>query len=129
MQLVNVHLFYGSEQRADIERRALETAAVAKGPTTATGRGSWGPATVTALGDFNMPKPKKQGGNIVYDALTRAGLVTPPHSTEIGSSIASDNQYDQIALFPETTKKWLVDIGVFDYPSDHRPMWVQLRPT
>ena len=30
VQLVNVHLFYGSEARKDIERRALETAAVAK---------------------------------------------------------------------------------------------------
>ena len=47
-----------------------------------------------ALGDFNMPKPWRDGGNIVYDALTSAGLVTPPHSSEIGSAIASDNQYD-----------------------------------
>ena len=41
-----------------------------------------------ALGDFNMPKPRRDGGNIVYDALTSRGLVTPPHSTVVGSSIA-----------------------------------------
>lgn len=76
--------------------------------------------------------------------------MTPGHSTVVGSSIASDNQYDQVAMFPKTTKAWLVDIGVFDfdavvfkdlwamgdvkqfqgyvryYLSDHRPMWVEL---
>ncbi len=84
----------------------------------------------------------------VYDALTSRGLVVPQHSTVVGSSIASDNWYDQVALFPATTKKWLVNIGVFDfdavvfrelwarkgqkvfneyvryYLSDHRVMWV-----
>ena len=68
-----------------------------------------------ALGDFNMPKPWRDGGNIVYDALTSAGLVTPPHSSEIGSAIASENQYDQVALFPAAAKSWLVDIAVFDH--------------
>jgi len=61
-----------------------------------------------------MPKPRRDGGNIVivYDALTSVGLVTPTHSSHIGSSIASDNQYDQIAIFPETAKAWLLDLGV-----------------
>ncbi len=54
-------------------------------------------------------------GNIVYDALTSRGLVTPPHSTVVGSSIASDDRYHQVAMFPETTRKWLVNIGVFDF--------------
>ena len=104
-----------------------------------------------ALGDLNMPKPRRDGGNIVYDALTSSGLVTPPHSSEIGSAIASDNQYDQVALFPAEAKGWLVDVGVFDYDtvvfrelrtrkgtavfegylrsymSDHRPMWVRVK--
>ncbi|MEO5826073.1 MAG: hypothetical protein ABIR59_09310 [Gemmatimonadales bacterium] len=86
----------------------------------------------------------------VYDALTSRGLVVPEHSTVAGSSIASDNRYDQVALLSATTKKWLVNIGVFDfdavvfrdlwtrrgqkvfneyvryYLSDHRMMWVEV---
>jgi endonuclease/exonuclease/phosphatase family metal-dependent hydrolase len=152
IQLVNVHLFFGTAARKDVERRALETAAVAKWTGLRHRSRYLGAREVIALGDFNMPKPRRDGGNVVYDALTSAGLVTPPHSTQIGSAIASDNQYDQIALFPAAAKSWLLDIGVFDYDavifrelwaskgkavfdgylryymSDHRPMWVQLRP-
>ena len=149
--LVNVHLFYGSEKKADIERRALETAAVARWAAKRN-ESSFGFAReVIALGDFNMPKPAADGGNIVYDALTKQGLVTPPHSSEIGSSIASDNHYDQVAMFPGTTMNCFVQVGVFDYDavifpdlwqnhsegvfkgylryymSDHRPLWVQMR--
>ncbi len=58
------------------------------------------------------PKPTRDGGNVVYDALTSRGLVTPAHSTVIGSSIASDNQYDQVAMFPKTTKAWLVNTTI-----------------
>jgi hypothetical protein len=65
---------------------------------------------------------------------------------------ARDNHYDQVAMLPVTTRAWLVQVGVFDYDgavfpdlwkkrgdavfkrylryylSDHRPMWVELRP-
>ena len=148
VQLLNVHLFYGSDGRADVERRALETAAVAKWAALRSQSPYAGARELIALGDFNMPKPTRDGGNIVYDALTSRGLVTPPHSTVVGSSIASDNRYDQVAMFPETTRKRLVNVGVFDfdaavfrslwekkgqqvfneyvryYLSDHRVMWV-----
>ena len=111
-----------------------------------------GGAELIALGDFNMPKPKKDGRNGVLAALASGGLVIPPHSSEIGSSIASDNHYAQVAMLPATTRAWLVQVGVFDYDaavfpdlwkakgeavfkgylryylSDHRPMWVGLRP-
>ncbi len=150
VQLLNVHLFFGSEGRGDVERRALETAAVAKWTALRNQSPYAGARELIALGDFNMPKPRRDGGNIVYDALTSRGLVTPPHSTVVGSSIASDNRYDQVAMFPETTRKWLVNVGVFDfdavvfrdlwerkgqqvfneyvryYLSDHRVMWVEV---
>jgi hypothetical protein len=71
-----------------------------------------------------------------------------------GSSIASDNHFDQIAYFPAQSKHLLAGpTGIFDYDgaifpslwnngantknfnaylryyiSDHRPMWVQLKP-
>jgi len=66
----------------------------------------------------------------------------------MGSSIASDSEYDQVSFFPSLKKK-IVDSGVFDYDgeifpelwnqrprdfksycryyiSDHRPLWVQI---
>jgi hypothetical protein len=153
--LINVHLFYGSEKRADIQRRALETAAVARWAAVRRKSRYSFAREVVALGDFNMPKPDKDGGNVVYDALTSRGLVYPEHSAEVGSSIASDNHYDQVAIFPETSKNCYVDMGVFDYDavifrdlwnrgttkadrntftgylryymSDHRPMWFRMR--
>jgi endonuclease/exonuclease/phosphatase family metal-dependent hydrolase len=151
VQLVNVHLFFGSPSPEDVARRALEVQAVARWAALRNASPYAGARELIALGDFNMPKPKRDGGNVVYDALTSRGLVTPAHSTVVGSSIASDNQYDQVAMFPKTTKAWLVNIGVFDfdavafktlwdrvdpkifqayvryYLSDHRPMWVELR--
>jgi endonuclease/exonuclease/phosphatase family metal-dependent hydrolase len=149
--LINVHLFYGSSARKDIERRALETAAVARWAAGRRRSRFSFAREVVAVGDFNMPKPARDGGNIVYDALTQEGLVTPPHSSTIGSAIASDNHYDQVALFPGTTKNCLTQVGVFDYDkvvfpelwmgrgkavfdgylryymSDHRPLWVKMR--
>jgi endonuclease/exonuclease/phosphatase family metal-dependent hydrolase len=151
VQLVNVHLFFGSPGPADLVRRALEVKAMARWAALRNESPYAGARELIALGDFNMPKPRRDGGNVVYDALTSRGLVTPKHSTVVGSSIASDNQYDQVAMFPKTTKAWLVNIGVFDfdavvfpelwargnrqafnaylryYLSDHRPMWVEVR--
>lgn len=103
------------------------------------------------LGDFNLPKPTRGASDRpVYDELAGRGLHVPGHSTEIGSSIASDNRYDQIAFFPgETGERFTGKLGVFDfdggvfatlyrsrslrdflaycrfYISDHRPMWAE----
>jgi len=147
--LVNVHLYFGSESKTHVERRALETYAVArwadlrrKSPYAFT-------REIIALGDFNMPKAAP--GDPIYDALTRRGLELPEHSSGIGSSIASDKHYDQIAFLPgETTNCFTGRKGVFDfdsvtfkrlweargdadfkaylryYVSDHRPMWIQI---
>jgi hypothetical protein len=169
VQLVNVHLFFGSPSPADVARRALETAAIARWADLRNRSPYAGARELIAIADFNMPKgrrarpaPRSGGGdsspasapelyNPVYDALTSRGLVLPMHSGLVGSSIASDNFYDQVALFPATTKKWFVQMGVFDfdtvvfpelwargnrqafnaylryYLSDHRPMWVEVR--
>ena len=76
------------------------------------------------------------------------GLEVPPHSTEVGSSIASDKHYDRVVLFPGTTQGCFTgNIVVLDYDgvifkdlwatrgkkdfnaylryymSDHRPLW------
>lgn len=61
-----------------------------------------------------MPKAVK--GDATFDALVSKGLEVPAHSSGVGSSIASDKHYDQVAFFPGTTHNCFTgNIGVFDY--------------
>lgn len=150
MMFVNVHLYYGDEKPASIARRSLETFAVAKWADLRNKSPYSFTRELVAMGDFNMPKCAP--GDPIYTALTKLGLDLPAHSTQIGSSISSDANYDQIAFLPETTKNHFTGHkGVFDfdavlfpalwkdgsnaknfktylryYISDHRPMWVEL---
>lgn len=105
---------------------------------------------IVALGDFNLPKAEP--GDPIYEALTRRGLHLPKHSTQIGSTIGTDNHYDQVAFFPgETQQEFTGNSGVFDfdsdlfkmlrearspeeffayvryYVSDHRPLWAEFK--
>jgi hypothetical protein len=148
-----IHSYYGSANEAEhLNRRALEAKAVARWVHLRSQSQFAGAREIVALGDFNMPKPTSAGGEINYGALTNKGLILPPHSTAVGSAIASDNCYDQVAMLADTTQRWLVDVGVFDfdavifpdlwsgrgekdfkaylryYISDHRPLWVKLSP-
>jgi hypothetical protein len=91
-------------------------------------------------------------GDRIFDALVALGLETPPHSSQIGSAIASDSHYEQIAFFPGTTKdRFNGACNVFDFDgavfqdlwqqrtaaqyqsyvryhiSDHRPLWAEFR--
>jgi endonuclease/exonuclease/phosphatase family metal-dependent hydrolase len=150
LALLNVHLFYGSEAPADLDRRTLETFAVAWwADRTHRDRNSY-VGDVVPLGDFNLPKAVP--GDRIFDALVALGLETPPHSSQIGSAIASDSHYDQIAFFPGTTKdRFTGGCNVFDFDgavfqdlwqqrtpaqfqsyvryhvSDHRPLWAEFR--
>ena len=147
---VNVHLYYGDETPASIARRSLETFAVAKWADLRKKSLLSFTRELVVMGDFNMPKCEE--GDPIYKALTKLGLDLPEHSTQIGSSISSDANYDQIAFLPQTTRDHFTgNKGVFDfdtalfpalwndganeknfraylryYFSDHRPMWVQL---
>jgi len=96
--------------------------------------------------------PKANPGDPIYEALTKKGLELPEHSSQIGSAIASDAHYDQIALFPGDVKQAFTgNKGVFDYDqvlfpdlfqtrgakdyktfakyhiSDHRTMWMEFQ--
>jgi len=148
--LLNVHLLYGSEAPADLDRRTLETFAVAWwADRTHRDRNSY-VGDVVPLGDFNLPKAEP--GDRIFDALVALGLETPPHSSQIGSAIASDSHYDQIAFFPGTTKdRFTGACNVFDFDgalfqdlwqqrtqarfqayvryhlSDHRPLWAEFH--
>jgi endonuclease/exonuclease/phosphatase family metal-dependent hydrolase len=148
--LLNVHLFFGSDAAEDLDRRTLETFAVAWWADRVHRDANSYVVDVVPLGDFNLPMAVP--GNRIFDALIALGLETPPHSSMIGSAIASDNHYDQIAFFPGATKDRFTDqCNVFDFDgalfqdlwndpqrtpaqfrsyvkyhiSDHRPLWAE----
>jgi endonuclease/exonuclease/phosphatase family metal-dependent hydrolase len=147
-QLVGVHLFFGSSSKTDMNRRALETLAVARWASYRENTGTAVTQDIVVLGDFNLPKAVQ--GDPIFDQLTARGLELPAHSSAIGSAIASDSHYDQIAFFPgATAAQFTGQLGVFDfdgalfktlwesrsradflaylryYVSDHRPMWAE----
>ena len=147
--LANVHSFYGGSDKKNIQRRAAETRAIAwwcdkrsEDPHAYT-------RDILALGDFNLPRA--EAGDPIYDELTRRGLRLPEYETKIGTTIANDSVYDQVAYVPEHTGSDLTGrVGVFDFDavvfrrlwetrsetdfdaytrwaiSDHRPLWVEL---
>lgn len=149
--LVNVHLFFGSDtKKADIERRALETFAVARWAEQRQKSQFSFTRDIVALGDFNMPKVSPS--DPIFKALTSKGLHLPQHTSQVGSNLQSDKHYDQIAFFPgETQDDFTGNHGVFDfdqvvfadmwqnrsetdfnayvkyYLSDHRPMWMEFK--
>lgn len=147
--LVNCHSYFGGTNKASMDRRSLETYAIARWTDLRRNSRNAFTKDVIALGDMNLPKVTK--GDRIYEALTKRGLHIPAHSTEVGSSIASDSHYDQIAFFPEETQEAFVRSGVFDfdgalfsdlwesrgekdflaftryYISDHRPLWAEFR--
>lgn len=148
--LLNVHLFFGSADPADLDRRTLETFAVAWWTDKTHRDAKSYVVDIVSLGDFNLPKATP--GDRIFDALVALGLETPPHSSQIGSAIASDNQYDQVAFFPGPTKdRFTGACNVFDFDgalfqdlwaartptqfrdyvryhiSDHRPLWAEFH--
>jgi endonuclease/exonuclease/phosphatase family metal-dependent hydrolase len=148
--LLNVHLFFGSDEAADLDRRTLETFAVAWWADHRHRDSKSYLVDIVPLGDFNLPKAAP--GDRIYDALVSLGLEMPPHSSQVGSAIASDNHYDQIAFFPGATQdRFTGACNVFDFDgalfqdlwhdpnrtreqflsyaryhiSDHRPLWIE----
>jgi len=148
--LVNVHLYFGSDSTISKNRRSLEAYAVGRWADLRRKSKNAYTRDIIVLGDFNLPKVEP--GDPIYQALTKRGLHLPEHSTEIGSSIATDSHYDQIAFFPgETQSEFTGKSGVFDfdgalfatlwetrsredfiaymryYISDHRILWAEFR--
>lgn len=147
--LVNVHLYYGDDTATEaLERRALEAFAVAQWCKRESKSKYALTPIIAALGDFNLPKigPAEP----IFKALTKTGLKLPEHSTQIGSNLAGDQHYDQVAFFPTGAGvKFTGKAGVFDfdggvfaelwttktpaqfrsfiryYLSDHRPLWAE----
>jgi hypothetical protein len=67
-----------------MERRSLETYAVALWAEKRLKSSFSFTRDVIALGDFNMPK--RDPSDPVFKALTAKGLHVPQHSSEIGSN-------------------------------------------
>jgi endonuclease/exonuclease/phosphatase family metal-dependent hydrolase len=150
--LLNVHLFFGSPKQSDVDRRTLETFAVAWwADQKHRDKRSYVPE-ILPLGDFNLPKMEK--GDRIFDTLCTFGLEVPPHTSQIGSAIASDSYYDQIGFFPGPTRERFTGAtNVFDFDgclfadlwkqrpekpywsyaryhiSDHRPLWAEFHTT
>ena len=150
--VISVHIYYGSEGPADLARRSLETYAVAWWADKRHRSPHAYVQNIIPMGDFNLPKAEP--GDKIFDALTARGLAIPPHTSQIGSAIASDNQFDQIAFFPGPTQDHFTGaMNVFDFDgalfrdlfanhmrneflaymrfhiSDHRPLWVEFQTT
>ena len=151
--LVSVHLYFGSDSQADMDRRALETIAVARWADKRRQSPNAYVSDIIALGDFNLPK--LADNDPIYKALTSRGLALPDEEARRvsqigGTSLGGLNHYDQIALFPAATTE-LEQIDVFDFErpmfrdvfeqktlvqflaytrfhiSDHRPLWAQFK--
>ncbi len=145
--VVNAHLFFGSDSKQSINRRALETYALGRWADLRRKRGWAFSHNVVAIGDMNMPAAEV--GDAVFDALTKRGLNIPPHQSRIGTTITEGKQYDQLAFFPGDAGTAFLQDGVFDFDgavfadlwnsrpphdfaaftryhiSDHRPIWAQ----
>lgn len=146
--LASVHLFFGSDKKSDMDRRALEAYAVARWADLRRNDPHAYADDILALGDFNLPKVAP--GDPIFSALTKRGLVLPKHPTEIGgSSLGGHHHYDQMAFFPGKTKEFNKRIAPLDfdnalfrglwesartttflaytryYLSDHRPVWAE----
>ncbi len=142
--LVNVHLYWSTVQTRIIETKAL--AKWAKGRV----KKEFPPNNdIILIGDFNMPVVKE--GDPIYDELVSCGLKVAKHRTMlVGSNLAGDKDYDQLAFFPSQTDTDFIGIGVFDfdtvifpdlyqrnqegfykyvryYMADHRPLWAEFR--
>lgn len=150
--IVNVHLYFGSTSTKAVNRRSLEAYAVGRWADLRRKSQNAYSKDIIVLGDFNLPRV--EAGDPIYEALSKRGLHIPEHSSTIGSTIATDNQYDQIAFFPgQTQQEFTGNHGIFDfdgplfphlwesrgredflaymryYISDHRIMWAEFQTT
>jgi hypothetical protein len=95
VQLASVHLYFGTTSATSLNRRRLETLAVAEWAERRRKSRFASTPNILPLGDFNLPKPAP--GAPIFDELTSRGLHLADHATQIGSSIADP----EIALRPD----------------------------
>jgi endonuclease/exonuclease/phosphatase family metal-dependent hydrolase len=143
--LVNVHLYW-----SNFSLRQLETEGLARWAARRVGRQFPPNNDIILIGDFNMPRVDPSDD--IFALLTQNGLQVPKHTTNlVGTNLAGDADYDEIAFFPgRTADDFTGAMGVFDfdnavfpnlfqanethffqyvryYIADHRPMWAEFR--
>lgn len=122
--LVNVHLYW-----TVFMVRLLETQALAEWARKRVKKPSPPHDDIILIGDFNMPKAKK--GDPIHDTLVKQGLQIPKYGTNIvGSNLAGDRDYDELAFFPRRTKEDFTGrMGVFDFDKALFPdLWSYTEP-
>ena len=143
--LVNVHLYW-----SNFGIRQLEAEALGKWASGRVKKNYPPNDDIILIGDFNMPHMKPT--DAIYRRLAKYGLELPAHTSDIiGTNLAGDKNYDQIAFFPGpshsdfTGRMGVVDFDNAIYPdlyaqdetrffryvryylADHRPMWAEFR--
>jgi len=142
--LVNVHLYW-----SNMGLRVFETDALGKWAKSRVNKSFPPSGDIILIGDFNMPHVKK--GDPLFDVATKHGVEFPKHTTDlVGTNLAGDNDYDQVAFFPGKTKSDFNKLGVLDfdgalfadlfqkneeqffeymryYISDHRVLWAEFH--
>jgi endonuclease/exonuclease/phosphatase family metal-dependent hydrolase len=146
---VSVHLFFGSDTYYDEDRRALEAYALARWADQRHKAPGAYSQNILVMGDFNLPI--RAESSHVYRALRANRLILPKHSTAMGSSLAGDKDYDQVAFQAGGMQDSYANSGVFDFDrapffadawstgpdyfnaavkyhlSDHRPLWAEFK--
>jgi len=145
---VSAHLYYGGTTYVDLDRRTLEAYALARWADLRHKAAGAYSNNVLVMGDMNLPK--RDPSDNVYRALTKRGLILPPHSTSVGGAVVSDAAYDQVGFQSSHMKQAFTgSVGVFDFDrapffraawdrsedyffqsvkrhiADHRPLWIQ----
>ncbi|MEJ2620015.1 MAG: endonuclease/exonuclease/phosphatase family protein [Candidatus Thiodiazotropha sp.] len=145
---VCAHLYFGSHTYYDEDRRALEAYALARWADKRNRASGAYSQNILVMGDLNLPI--RDNTSSVYKALKAKRLILPQHSTTMGSNLAGDKDYDQVAFHAGAMKEaYQGNSGVFDFDrdpffraawdvsreyfdkaikyhiADHRPLWVE----
>lgn len=137
--LTNVHLYFGSKatkkkEQESIERRQLETFAVARWAKQQTKASHSAEQHIVLLGDFNLPHMTPD--DPIFRALTKFGLVPTEHATEIGTTLPGEAKgntktiyhYDQIAFVPGIADRYDGETGTFDFDGAiFSDLWAQVE--
>ena len=118
---VSAHLYFGSNAYFNEDRRALEAYALARWADQRHKAPGAYSQNILVMGDLNLPI--RDNSSTVYKALKAKRLILPQHSTSIGSNLAGDKHYDQVAFHAGGMKDaYTGNSGVFDF--DHSPFFV-----
>ncbi|MCW8903185.1 hypothetical protein [Sedimenticola sp.] len=147
---VCAHLFFGSHAYYDQDRRALEAYALARWADQRHKAAGAYSQNILVLGDLNLPI--RGNSSNIYRALKAKRLILPQHSTSMGSNLAGDKDYDQVAFHaggmleayrghsgvfdfdhdPFFTDAWTIGPDYFNnavkyHIADHRPLWAEFE--